>query len=257
MPVSKNVEPSAPKSVKAGKGATSRRSSSPLTESRNGKAKANGAAAIPSDAASSTSRIIDAAAHLFATRGYTNSTLEEVAAMAGFTKGAVYYHFRSKERLLLHVLETITARSIDSTVAKLKEDGGSPSAQLEAFVKHQTRWAARHPEDLAIVMLMSIETAHTKSKVRTHMLQMYAKLAKTLEGIIDAGKKVGEFSTDHDTKDTVLYLQAVHDGNMMIWYRSGTDPEIGRKLTRATLAGFAHAVAVVPVNTPAAVRRIK
>jgi len=190
----------------------------------------------------STARIIQAAVQLFSTHGYANSTLEEVAATAGFTKGAVYYYFKSKERLLLEVLAVIEARSIDATIAAVKERGGSPSQQLDNFVKCQTRWAARHPEDLAIVMLMSIETARIKSKVRTQMQKMYGKLATTLETIIDAGKKAGEFSTEQDTKDTVIYLQAVHDGNMMIWYRSGTDPEIGEKLTRAALAGFSHAV---------------
>lgn len=193
-------------------------------------------------APSSTARIIQAAVQVFSRHGYANSTLEKVAATAGFTKGAVYYYFKSKERLLLEVLATIEARSIDATIAAVKARGGSPSQQLDNFVKCQTRWAARHPEDLAIVMMMSIETARIKSKVRTQMQKMYGKLATVLETIIDAGKMAGEFSTEQDTKDTVIYLQAVHDGNMMIWYRSGTDPEIGRRLTRATLSGFAHAV---------------
>lgn len=219
----------------------------PVVSKRRPSTKGASAAAKPvekavPEAPPSTSRIIEAAVHLFATHGYASSTLEEVAAMAGFTKGAVYYYFKSKERLLLEVLQAIEARSIDATILAVKAHGGTPSEQLDHFVRCQTRWAAQHPEDLAIVMLMSIETARTKSKVKTQMLKMYGKLAKILESIIEAGKKAGEFTSDQDTKDTVLYLQAVHDGNMMIWYRSGTDPEIGRKLTRATLSGFAHAV---------------
>ena len=74
------------------------------------------------------------------------------------------------------------------------------------------------------------------------MFRIYRKLGGFLETIIDAGKSTGEFSTQQNTKDIVLYLEAVHDGNMLLWYRSGNDPEIGRKLTRATLNGFAHAV---------------
>ncbi|VTU37981.1 HTH-type transcriptional regulator MtrR [Variovorax sp. PBL-H6] len=190
----------------------------------------------------STERIVEAAVQLFATRGYASSTLEEVAAKAGFTKGAVYYYFKSKERLLLDVLSAIEQRSIDATVEAVRRDGGTPSAQLVNFVRHQTRWAARHPKDLAVVVLLSMETANRKSKVRTRMLGMYAKISRLLEEIIDAGKRSGEFCTDQETKDTALYLQAVHDGNMMIWYRSGTDPDIGRKLTRATFSGFLHAV---------------
>jgi len=190
----------------------------------------------------SLARILDAAVRLFATKGYWNSTLEEVAAMAGFTKGAVYYHFKSKERLLLKVLEIIETRSIDTTIEGVQRRGGSPSQQLESFVKHQTQWAATHPEDLAVMILMSVEISRAKSKVRSQMFRIYRKLGDFLETIIDAGKLTGEFSTRQNTKDIVLYLEAVHDGNMLLWNRSGNDPEIGRKLTRATLNGFAHAV---------------
>lgn len=196
----------------------------------------------PSKREQSLARILEAAVRLFATRGYWNSSLEEVASVAGFTKGAVYYHFKSKERLLLKVLETIEARSIDATIAGVKLRGGSPSQQLDTFVKYQTQWAATHPEDLAVMILMSVEISRARSKIRTQMFRIYRKLGGILETIIDAGKSAGEFSTQQNTKDIVLYLEAVHDGNMLLWYRSGNDPEIGRKLTHATLAGFAHAV---------------
>jgi AcrR family transcriptional regulator len=202
--------------------------------------------ALPEKAVSkrdqSLARILDAAVRLFATKGYWNSSLEEVAAVAGFTKGAVYYHFMSKERLLLMVLETIETRSIDATIEGVQHRGGSPSQQLESFVKHQTQWAATHPEDLAVMILMSVEISRAKSKIRSQMFRIYRKLGGCLETIIDAGKSAGEFTTQQNTKDIVLYLEAVHDGNMLLWYRSGNDPEIGRKLTRATLNGFAHAV---------------
>lgn len=198
--------------------------------------------ALPSKRDLSLGRILDAAVHLFATKGYWNSSLEEVAKVAGFTKGAVYYHFKSKERLLLKVLEIIEARSIDATIEHVHHRGGSPPQRLESFVKYQTQWAAMHPEDLAVMILMSVEFSRAKSKIRSQMSRIYNKLGGTLETIIDSGKASGDFTTRQNTKDIVLYLQAVHDGNMLIWYRSGNDPEIGRKLTRATLNGFAHAV---------------
>jgi len=49
-----------------------------------------------------TDKILEAAAEFFASHGYVNSTLDDVAALAGFTKGAVYYYFRtSMSRLSL------------------------------------------------------------------------------------------------------------------------------------------------------------
>ena len=189
-----------------------------------------------------TDKILEAAAEFFASHGYASSTLDDVAALAGFTKGAVYYHFKDKESLLLEVLKRIEVRSIDTTTAKIAERGGPATDRLELFVRSQTRWAAQHPRDLAILMLVSAETAHTSQRVRTQVLKIYRKLGAVLEEIIESGKKSGEFSRNQETRDTVLYLQAVHDGNMMIWYRSGTDPEIGRRLASATLVGFLRAV---------------
>ena len=189
-----------------------------------------------------TDKILEAAAEFFASHGYVNSTLDDVAALAGFTKGAVYYYFKDKESLLLEVLKRIEVRSIDTTTAKVNERGGPATERLEMFVRYQTRWAAQHPRDLAILMLVSAETAHTSQRVRTQVLKIYKKLGAFLEEVIESGKRAGEFSRNQETRDTVLYLQAVHDGNMMIWYRSGTDPEIGRRLARATLTGFLRTV---------------
>jgi AcrR family transcriptional regulator len=198
--------------------------------------------ADPGSALSTTDKIVEAATELFASHGYVHTTLDDVAALAGFSKGAVYYYFKDKETLLIEVLKRIQERSIETTVAGVKAHGGPAAEQLKVFVKYQTGWAARYPRDLALLMLMSAETANTSARLRMQMIKIYRKLASALEEIVEEGKRTGEFKTTQETRDTVLYLQAVHDGNMMIWYRSGTDPEIGRRLAKVTLSGFLRTV---------------
>ncbi|MFB7341130.1 ScbR family autoregulator-binding transcription factor [Streptomyces hydrogenans] len=48
--------------------------------------------------------ILDSAAAVFAERGYERATIGEILARAGVTKGALYFHFASKEELALGVL---------------------------------------------------------------------------------------------------------------------------------------------------------
>jgi AcrR family transcriptional regulator len=48
--------------------------------------------------------LLAAAAQVFAERGFHGATLDEVAALAGFTKGAVYSNFKSKDDLFLALL---------------------------------------------------------------------------------------------------------------------------------------------------------
>jgi AcrR family transcriptional regulator len=44
-------------------------------------------------------RILDAASQVFSRRGYGQATVEEIAAEAGVSNGALYHHFASKEEL--------------------------------------------------------------------------------------------------------------------------------------------------------------
>jgi AcrR family transcriptional regulator len=50
-------------------------------------------------------QLLSAARHVFGELGYSGASLDEIAERAGFTKGAVYSHFRSKADLFLSLLE--------------------------------------------------------------------------------------------------------------------------------------------------------
>jgi TetR/AcrR family acrAB operon transcriptional repressor len=54
--------------------------------------------------------LLDAALNVFHRRGVTRATLQEVAAEAGVTRGAVYWHFKDKSHLYLTLYEELTAR---------------------------------------------------------------------------------------------------------------------------------------------------
>jgi AcrR family transcriptional regulator len=61
--------------------------------------------------------LLEAAARVYARRGFDNATLDEVADEAGFTKGAVYDHFGSKDKLLLALLDEHLSLQIAEQVA--------------------------------------------------------------------------------------------------------------------------------------------
>jgi AcrR family transcriptional regulator len=83
------------------------------------------------DPEQSTSKIKAAALHLVATKGYSNTSLEEMANKAGAAKGAVYYHFKSKKRLIFEILDDIEMRlRLQSTAA----------AKMEKIVINRTYW---------------------------------------------------------------------------------------------------------------------
>ena len=60
--------------------------------------------------------LLAAAAEVFAHRGYHEATLEEIASVAGFTKGAVYSNFANKEDLFL----TLTEVHVDEMLSRVR-----------------------------------------------------------------------------------------------------------------------------------------
>jgi AcrR family transcriptional regulator len=78
--------------------------------------------------------LLQAAAQVFAERGFHGASLDEVAAVAGFTKGAVYSNFKNKEDLFLALLESEYQRELAKVRTTLETADGPPDAHLSEFV---------------------------------------------------------------------------------------------------------------------------
>ncbi len=72
--------------------------------------------------AATRTRLLEAAARVYAARGFAGATLDEVAEEAGLTKGAVYGHFGSKDNLLVALIEEHLAAEIAAQVALFDRD---------------------------------------------------------------------------------------------------------------------------------------
>jgi AcrR family transcriptional regulator len=62
--------------------------------------------------------LVDAAAELFGTAGYAATSVDEIVAAAGVTKGALYHHFTDKEALFRAVFERVQREVSDKAVAE-------------------------------------------------------------------------------------------------------------------------------------------
>lgn len=97
--------------------------------------------------AATRASLLDAAAEVFARRGFQAASVDEVAETAGYTKGAVYAHFESKEDLFLALLDERFAARLDEVRGVLDEDRDPGEQAREAgegfmaYVDADPRWA--------------------------------------------------------------------------------------------------------------------
>jgi len=78
--------------------------------------------------------LLKAAAQVFSERGFHGATLDEVAAVAGFTKGAVYSNFKNKEDLFMALFQATYDREMEALRATLESSEVPPEARLSDFV---------------------------------------------------------------------------------------------------------------------------
>ncbi len=88
--------------------------------------------ASAADAARTAERVLESATELFASRGFADVSLEDVAHAAGVTRGAVYHHYRNKAGLFSAVAAMLQARVADAVVAAAEHAGNGPVDQLRA-----------------------------------------------------------------------------------------------------------------------------
>jgi AcrR family transcriptional regulator len=108
--------------------------------------------------------LLDAAARVFRERGFQGASIEAITAAAGYTRGAFYSNFESKEELFVELLQQRAYRSYHELLARIPA-GLSPVEALrwaareivEPYRSRENRWlfelwleclahVARHPE---------------------------------------------------------------------------------------------------------------
>ena len=86
--------------------------------------------------AATRSRLLAAAATLFAREGYVSTSVDRIAEDAGFSKGAFYSNFRNKEEIFLEVLETYGEASLSHLLGAI-----DCAADLSAAIESIASWA--------------------------------------------------------------------------------------------------------------------
>ena len=91
-------------------------------------------------------RLLDAAARVFAQRGYQQATLDDIAKEAGFTIGAVYSNFSGKEELFLALADqeveqrVAEIRAVADAAERGEQAGAEAAEQFRAFLERDPDW---------------------------------------------------------------------------------------------------------------------
>lgn len=164
-------------------------------------------------------QVMQAALDLFSTQGYTNTSVQQIVAAAGVTKGAMYHYFTSKDDLLFAIYErllNLQKRRLDEITA----DGGPAAAVLRAVCEDVIVTSIDFlPEGTVFFRSMHMLTPERLKEVKRRRREYHDQVAE----LVERGRAEGAFRTDIPVHILIAHFYAdVH--YLSHWY-SPTGPE--------------------------------
>jgi AcrR family transcriptional regulator len=121
-------------------------------------------------------RILDAALQLIAERGFAGTSTREISERLGFTKAALYYHFRTKADLLAAIVKP----AMDELVALVGQGAGTCSpAERRHVLERYVDLVAGHA---ALIKVLSDDPSVRRSDVLGAALPQFQRLVQVLAG---------------------------------------------------------------------------
>jgi AcrR family transcriptional regulator len=122
--------------------------------------------------------LLEAAAEVFAHRGYHEATLEEIATRAGFTKGAVYSNFAGKEDLFLTLTEVHVAEMLTRVNTMIASSEVPLGDRLEEFARLAAEnFEQEKPSSALYMEFWLYASRHPKARARLAAIDRAQSLA--------------------------------------------------------------------------------
>jgi AcrR family transcriptional regulator len=152
-------------------------------------------------------RLLNAAARLFAARGFNDVTVREICSAAGANVAAINYHFGDKLGLYHHVLnEAIHTMRATTEAARKAGEGGTPETKLRAYIRVVLQRVAGAGHDSWIHQLMTRELADPTPALDLVTEQVIRPRLAYVGQII--GEMLGRRSDDETVLLCVLSIQS-------------------------------------------------
>jgi AcrR family transcriptional regulator len=135
-------------------------------------------------------QLLEVALHVFASRGFHQTSMNDVADAAGVTKPVLYQHFSSKRALYLELLELVSQRLM-AVIGAATGSAGGPREQVERGLGAYFRFVIDSPDEYQLMFgggtRRDAEFAQEAARLERSIAEVIADLI-VVEGLDDHGR---------------------------------------------------------------------
>lgn len=165
--------------------------------------------------------IINQATELFKVKGYSATSMRDIAASVGIEAPSLYSHYQSKEEILQKICFGMAHKFLDNLEESQKAQELSPGKQLHEIIKKHVLLITNN---LGQVAVFWNEWRYMSEPHFSDFVKMQRTYEKGLKEIIDRGIDSGEFNRVNSTFTTMAILSSLN--GIQKWHNYTLSPEI-------------------------------
>ena len=173
------------------------------------------------EAEATRSKLLKTALSVFSAKGYAAATLDDVAKAAKVTRGAIYWHFKSKADLYNTLIQELSARGT-TVVQQALAEGGTLIEMLRRIFVRQCALIEDDKEARAVMELALFKTGLDPELQagRKKQIDEGNALIAGIAGAMQAGVMQGLVRNDMDPADMARAFIAFENGAIQQWLAS-------------------------------------
>jgi len=138
---------------------------------------------------SAREKILLAAVQLFAEYGYHAAPLRDIARIAGIQAASIYYHYTSKQALLIEIMETYMQR-LNANLERILREKNDPQQCLRAAIANHIRLHTSYKSEFFII---DTEIRALEGENRTRIISLRDRYEYLLQELLRDGMERGVF----------------------------------------------------------------
>ena len=167
--------------------------------------------------------IVDAAASVFAERGYHGASTQAIADVLGMRQASLYYYFASKEA----ALELVCEKGVDGFVESAEKIAAGKEAPLTRLGSLIASHLAPNETKRDYVKVFINERRYLPDASRRRIGRKSRRIERCFEDVIRAGIEDGSIRADTDVRLTMLAILGMCN-NVINWRAADQSVNLGR-----------------------------
>ena len=186
-------------------------------------------------------KIVSESTKLFLQKSFKGTSIKDITDAAHISKGALYWHFRSKNELLGIIVKKYESEFVNEIIMAVNGFEGNFERKFRYAHKFATEFAYDN-RDLCIgFTALGAELAGSNTALEADIKSIYARYHSFYRGLLELGRAEGSLRDGLDIDAAAHVIIGTHNGMMLEWYRNPGE-ETGRAYAKAyrdiLLSGF-------------------